>query len=531
VIGMSAFAGIRRGDGPIGKIALGVRSAIPPGRGFLSSDAFFIYACVLAWPVLLFAYTWMNAFPSAWHWDEPSKVQQILTDDWNFNHPQLLLTATRVVLWLFDRTPSAQGVLLAGRFCSAAFTAASVVVLALLAKKLSGNLAGWCALLWIGSGAFTFGLAHYFKEDTALIFGLSVFAFFLTRFEESPIATHAVFLGIGAGLAASGKYIGLAVLPLALIGAFLLARKVGSGSVRLTVIVAVSSLATFALVNLSGLTHLFAFSGAMKREFLHVLTEHGGFISPITDPVLVAQVLTCANLALLGLLAFIVLRRNELRRRFVLAALILLPLLFLALAQLSVIKLERYTLPTIVFVQCLGACGIAGLAATGSAALRIAAAAVFLIGLAMNVSQFATTIDTMRHGSRTDVAAWIRSHVPANSTIAESPTVELNADSVPYPKLPQTFVPIGSFDQMRAQGVQYLVVSDRSYDRFLSGNLRLAAGLSGEQAAKQTADFTRVLANSRRLIDEPSAGLNGLYFSPRLTVYEFDQQNCTANLC
>jgi hypothetical protein len=528
---MSAFARILRGDGPIGKIALGIRASVPSGRAFLTSDAFFIYACVVAWPALLFAYTWMNAFPSTWHWDEPSKVQQILTDDWNFNHPQLLLTTTRVVLWFFGRAASAQDVLLAGRFCSAAFAATSVVILALLAKRLCGNLAGWCALVWVGSGAFIFGLAHYFKEDTALVFGLSVFAIFLVRFDESPTAIRALFLGMGAGLAASGKYIGLAVLPLALIGAFLLPRKLGTGSLRQTVIVAVSSAATFALVNLSGLTHLFAFSGAMKREFLHVLTEHGGFISPITDPVLVSQVLICANVALAGLLAFVILRRNDLKHRFGVIAVILIPLLFLALAQLSVIKLERYTLPTIVFVQCLGACGIAGLAATRSAALRVAAAAVFLIGLAINVSQFATTIDTMRHGSRTDIAAWIRSHVPANSIIAESQTVELNADGIPYPKLPQTFVPISSFDQMRAQGVQYLVVSDRSYDRFLSSDLRLATGTSGEQAAKQTADFTRVLANSRRLIDEPSEGLNGLYFSPRLTVYEFDQPNCTANVC
>lgn len=532
---MSAFARFRRAHDPahdpLGKTVLGIRPPVFRGHDFLTSDAWFAYGCAIAWLVLLFLYTWMNALPAAWHWDEPSKVQQILTSDWNFNHPQLLLTATKLALALFDPAPTARGILLAGRWCSAIFACTAVVALAVVAKRLCGNLAGWCALIWIGSGAFIFGLAHYFKEDTTLVFGLSVFAIFLIEFERSPATTRAILLGIGAGLAASGKYIGFAVMPIALIAPYLVEQRPHTLRIRQSLVIAAASVATIALVNLPGVTQLLAFSGAMKRELFHVLTEHGGVISPITDTVLVWQVAVCCNVALLAWLAFIAFRREELTHRLSWAAVALVPLLFLALSQLSVIKLERYTLPTIVFIQCLAACGIACLAASGSAVLRGAAVAIFLLGVAWNVSQFATTIDTMRHGSRASIAAWVRSHVPADAVIAESPTVDLNADGAPYPKLRQTIIPIGSFNQMRADGVQYFVISNRAYDRFVKGKLRLAKDASGGSAAEQAADFARVLASSRLLINDRGEGLKGLYFSPRLAVYRFLAPDCPANLC
>lgn len=532
---MSATARSRTANDPVGKAVFGARLWLVRGHDFLASDAFFVCGCAVAWPVLLWLYTWMNTFPAEWHWDEPGKVEQILTSDWNFNHPQLLLTATRLALWLFDPAPSARTVLLAGRWCSAAFACTSVVILAVVAKKLCGNLAGWCALIWIGSGAFTFGLAHYFKEDTALIFGLSVFSLFLLDFDRSPTLKRATLVGIGAGFAASGKYIGFAVLPLALIAPHLAPYLAGQESraarVRQSVAVAAACAATIALANPPGLAQFLTFTGAIKREFFHVLTEHGGFISPISDTVLISHVLLCGNAALLGALAFIGFRRKEVAHRFSWAVVALIPLLLLALAQLSVIKLERYTLPTIVFVQCLAACGIACLAGSRSAAARVAAAALFLLGIACNASQFATTVETMRYGSRTSVAAWIESHLPPSAVLAESPTVELNADGAPFPKLPQTIVPIGSFDEMRARGVQYLVVSDRPYDRFVRGKLRVANDGRGENAAMRAADFARLMANSRLLLKDPGAGLKGLYFSPRLAVYRFLQPDCAGNIC
>jgi hypothetical protein len=504
-------------------------------RYLSTPDALFACTCVIVWFILLFLYGWQNTFPATWHWDEAGKVQQILSGEWNFYHPQLLLTTVRVAVWLFDRTPTEHSVLLAGRWCSAFFSCSAVVVFSLLAKRLCGNLAGLFALLWIGTGAFIFGLSHYFKEDPALLFGISLFCYFLIKFEEFPSALRASFLGIAAGLAGSGKYIGLTVVPLGLLAAILIAGRAGNGGGRQAAVFIATAVATFALFNLPALSEPAFFSSRFIGEILHVLTEHNGFVSPVTDTILLSHIAISCNVALASALVLLVLRRNQLMHCLGFAFLIIYPVVLLVLIQFSVVKVERYVLPVIVLIQFLGACGLADLAGSKSVLLRVASVVALLLGLAWNLWQLTETMSALRYGSRAVAAEWIRSHVPANAIIAQSRLMDLNGEGAPYAKLPQTLLALGStaahpmealldeatpLEQMRADGLQYIVVSDLYYEKFINGELQFAPGPAGQLAAKRVANLTDILANSHLLIDIPSKGTKGLFFAPRLTVYK-----------
>jgi Dolichyl-phosphate-mannose-protein mannosyltransferase len=372
-------------------------------RYLLTPSILFACTCIVAWFVLLFLYGWLNTFPATWHWDEAGKVRQILTGEWSFYHPQLLLTTARVVVCIFDRAPSEHSALIAGRWCSAVFSSSAIVVFALLASRLWGHLGGLFAIIWIGTGAFIFGLSHYFKEDPSLLFGLSLFCYFLLGLEEFPSARRALSLGIGAGLAASGKYVGLTVVPLGVLAVILVARRAGSGARPAAAFIA-ASLATFALFNLPALSEPAFFSSRFIDEIFHVLTEHNGFVSPITDTILLSHVALSCNIALVAALAFVVFRRNEFISRFAVAFLIIYPVPLLALIQLSVVKVERYVLPVIVLIQLLGACGLAELARSESILLRVASVAALTLGLAWNLWQLTETMSALRDGSRTVAA-------------------------------------------------------------------------------------------------------------------------------
>ncbi|MEO8352164.1 MAG: hypothetical protein ABI680_10580, partial [Chthoniobacteraceae bacterium] len=99
-----------------------------------------------AWSLALFAgclvlNTRHHDFPYYYHPDEPGKVEQILSGEWNLHHPMLLLDGARLYLAAAGTERDSQAVVEAGRTVSAIFISAAVVVLSLLA---------WC---WRGWGA------------------------------------------------------------------------------------------------------------------------------------------------------------------------------------------------------------------------------------------------------------------------------------------------------------------------------------------------------------------------------------------
>ena len=167
----------------------------------------------MVWAVALFVatltlHTRHNDFPYFYHPDEAEKVRQVMTGDWNFHHPMLLLTATKAVVAAVAargaKLPE-QGVVEAGRWVSAGCVAAAVVALALLAFVWRG----WTASLAAGGALLfhhqLFELSHYMKEDSALLAGVAWTFLAAFLFWRKPGAWRAALLGAAVAVAISGK--------------------------------------------------------------------------------------------------------------------------------------------------------------------------------------------------------------------------------------------------------------------------------------------------------------------------------------
>ena len=172
-----------------------------------------------------------SSFPFYYHPDEPGKVRQLIDRRRNFHHPMLLLTTADLVRLTFlhgGAKDDPQRVVEMGRLVVAAFAAASAALLALLAARLHGIWAGLSAGLLVVIHPLLYELAHYFKEDPAFLFGIVACALAAHHFSTRRDARSLVLLGVGAGVAAAGKYVGVALVPVAAV----LGASMGGGTAR-----------------------------------------------------------------------------------------------------------------------------------------------------------------------------------------------------------------------------------------------------------------------------------------------------------
>jgi hypothetical protein len=161
----------------------------------------------------LWLYIRHNDFPMSYHPDEPSKVSQLMgAAQWNYNHPLLMLEAASLAIDYFQVPDDPRQIAITGRWTSAALASIGVFSLALagyLAYGTAGLLVGGLTMMLC---PYLLVYAHYLKEDASLVAGVMVAILGARLVISAPdeftqfLAT--VVLGIGAGAAASGKYVG-----------------------------------------------------------------------------------------------------------------------------------------------------------------------------------------------------------------------------------------------------------------------------------------------------------------------------------
>ena len=105
---------------------------------------------LVVWSLALFAATLAlhlrhREFAWYYHPDEGGKIEQVLSEKWNFNHPMLLLRASKLALEMSGAARDPQSVVEVGRAVSATFTAIAVVALSLFAFQWRGWLAALAA--------------------------------------------------------------------------------------------------------------------------------------------------------------------------------------------------------------------------------------------------------------------------------------------------------------------------------------------------------------------------------------------------
>ena len=440
----------------------------------------------------------------------------------------LMLTTARLAALASGETENPQHVVEVGRWVSAGFAAASVALLAALAWIVGGRFAGIAAGLLLLTHHQLFELSHYFKEDTALLFGISAWFLGLALYAKRPHWTTAALVGAGAALAVSGKYVGVfaPLLSLFLIPHYAKPGRRGEGvGVFLGAFVAV-----FGLVNLPLLLQLTTFESSFHREMGFVVHGQRGMTRSVPHTVYLTAFRDNIHP---GLCLFIALflgsfwSRRPHRTAFG-WVLLLFPFVYLTLLSFSPKTHDRYFLPATALFVCTAALGAGQL--RSRPAWRKAAPA--LVGLAVALQLAGLPRHDLRSyyrafqtDDRAELAAWLNAQHPT-AVIAQDrrtllPTPEAKR-FLPYQPalsarvLGETLDKIADLGKLRTSGVTLVALCQGDFGCYDLKSLRPQRG--NEEAYRKTGALYRALREGRKpLWERPQALVT--YLHPGLMVY------------
>jgi hypothetical protein len=175
-----------------------------------------------------------NDFPAVYHPDEAKKTEQVLEGWRNFHHPSLMLNMAEWTTWITGK-PSNQGVVLIGRTLSAFYCALTGVFLIALAWRFAGPVAAVAVFVLFSVNDQVFEAAHYFKEDPALLLGLSGILLSAAFYWPNRGVLSLLSLGFFAAVAVSSKYFGVigVVLAFGLVAASIfIPRREANGTIE-----------------------------------------------------------------------------------------------------------------------------------------------------------------------------------------------------------------------------------------------------------------------------------------------------------
>jgi hypothetical protein len=463
--------------------AIPSRGASFPGVSWVLALLFFVAFTVL--------YTRNNTFHFTYHADENGKVQQVLTGSRNFNHPLLMLDAAQLAFKASGLPATRQNVVIVGRWCVAVFAAAAVAAFAAAAYHAGGLTAGVGAGLLIGLQPALFELAHFFKEDPALLMGLAFVVLALVLFRLHGGRRHIVFLGVACAVAASGKYLGAATIPIALVTLLVSPRRDGeAGRAQRLVWFLVPLVLLFCLLNLQALLNLAHLRSSLDRELVHIGAGGGKAVSREVPHLKYLSaweesVPVMATVFLFAHLAVLVIRRP--RTALVDWMLFGFGLAFAVGLSFSPKTAGRYFLPVSTLACYLAALGVADVARElGSLVKRpFAFPAAALAGIAVlagfQLRPMWSNYVGFTKDTRKELAAWVRAHVPADAIIAQERRVslgnqgdEMATDVIPQKIINATRAPdLGSIADIQARGVRYLIVMKANYGGYLDKRRKL----------------------------------------------------------
>ena len=444
------------------------------------------------------------------HPDEPGKVRQILEDRYNFHHPLLMLDSVRVAAAVAGLTDY-DSIMVAGRRVAACYAALGAALLVLVTGRLYGPWPAAAAGLFLLTSPQYFELAHYFKEDPALVGGLALGLLAALLYGERPGAARAAVLGLAAALAASAKYAGLIFLPFA-VYAVLAARRP-----RDLVMLCGAFAGGYLLVNwpaflsaeawtrsLGNEVDRLAATGAVKKRNV----PHFAYAEFYwrTSPPLVL---------LLGLHVF-----HLARRRFLLRPaewiMLLLPALYLAVISFTPTVTQRYFLPVGAIFACLSAAGLLVLLPR-----RHGRWWALLAALAASAWQWPALLESERGFARDhpgEVIRYLQTNLPPGAFVLVDDHRELAGAPGDAPRLERRWIEPGeSPASLRAGGVTHVVVTQRRHAEVMKDD-KQALGLDETQQAA-VREFYRRLFTEGILVREWQRGPNG-YLQAAFRVYE-----------
>lgn len=487
---------------------------------------------LVVWAALLFAVslfiqTRHQTFAYFYHPDEPGKIEQVLSGKWNYHHPMLLLGSARMMVKTMGNPRSEQAVVEAGRLVSAIYMSVAVVALSLLAYAWRG----WPAAIGAG-GALAlhhqlYELAHYFKEDSALLAGLSLTFLMLLAVWWRPTWRRVALLGVACGLAVSGKYLGVVAFALALPVLYYAPER---RPARFGVFAA-AALITFCVVNLPLLLHLGTFQESFGREMEFVVRGQRGMTRSVPHAQYWNIFVDNTTPVIWVLLAVFLHARWRERRSLSLPEVMIIafPFLYALVLSFSPKSNDRYFLPATALLTLFAAMGTMDLAhrvERGSKRRWALAGAV----VALVLGQLPSLIRYERAFANDDTLAliqWLRTELPPTAVLAKDNRIALpdparKKDAARLGVIPQKvigarFVPdLGTVEELRAKGVTHVIVSESDYGRFFLTSLRPQDGERADFERRKA--FYEILLRDHQPLFERDRG-TVIYLHPGIRVY------------
>ncbi len=505
-------------------------SAVPSARG--SQVLLLALAALLLFAAAVALDTRRNDFPFFYHPDEPDKVGQLIDAKWNFHHPLLMLGTAEVAKRLLGVPDKEQALVVLGRWCSAIFAAGGILGFALLGWRVRGWAGFWIVGLLLLTQHQVFELAHYFKEDTALLFAMGI-AFLALHIQHRRSSIGAsLFAGAACGLCLSAKYLGgVMVIPAVVL--MVAAQRAGRASARQWLWFALGFLGLAAAVNFPVFGHLDIFTHSFGRETQLVAQGEKGYTGgqvAIFEYLHIFVLDTTPAIWLLVIAELLYLRKRGDLFGWTMAV---FPFAFMLMLCCSTKTNDRYFLPATAGFQYLAAMGAIDLASILPGIWAARTKPWLLAAIALLVNIFTPYIGLMdyvtafAHDDRTEMLAWIRANVPANAVIAGEDRADLPVDRrterlAVQPLLPQHVIEtkyvadLGATPAaLAAQHIDYLVVSESDYGIFF----RKAANAHLTPALQQKRAFYEELFKDYQPVWERLRG-TGIYLHPGLRIYQ-----------
>ena len=452
--------------------------------------------CLAAFLGSVFLYSRNNNFSSFSHPDEALKAAQIVEKKRLYLHPQLTFEATEVALKFSRSRPTAtlewdHQVILAGRWMSALFAGLTVVALSLVGYRYAGFAGLMTAAFSVGLCPSLLLYAHYMKEDTALVCGIALTLLAALIYSAASSGKRGIiallFLGVAAGVAASGKYIGLIALIAAL--AFVASTRPWRALPWRWGIIIVAFGVTAALINYRIFVEWSRFQEGLRYETNHVLIQHfGGTV--MNWPNLFAakglfretmpQILMLAGVFLISLAVFW--KRTSRWDLF----LVLFGGFFAIILSFSIIPEYRYNLPIIIMLHLMAALAVVRLAAVVIAPLNwIVVVLALALMIPFQLQRCLNYLNQFANDSRVRLRVFVAHNVPPDSVVlADAYAMQLYDDDPQLAenerKLPVSLqamfwvADFGEFESLSSLGVNYVAVSERAYGRFFDPDVHAA---------------------------------------------------------